>query len=59
MFLELLDDLDTLLQTDAHFLMGRWIADARALGMYQRRSKSAILIMFAFGFELFEPMVLT
>ena len=34
MFLDLLDDLDTLLQTDVHFLMGRWIADARALGTY-------------------------
>ena len=39
MFLELLDDLDTLLQTDAHFLMGRWIADARALGVYQDAGK--------------------
>ena len=30
--LNLLDDMETLLQTDIHFLMGRWISDARATG---------------------------
>ena len=30
--LDLLDDMETLLQTDTHFLMGRWISDARATG---------------------------
>ena len=30
--LDLLDDMETLLQTNTHFLMGRWISDARATG---------------------------
>ena len=32
LILNLLDDMDTLLQTDIHFLMGKWISDARAMG---------------------------
>lgn len=28
----LFDDMDGILSTDEHFMMGRWIADARALG---------------------------
>ncbi len=33
-FLELLDDLDALLLSDVHFLMGRWIQDARDVGEF-------------------------
>ena len=30
---EILDDLDTLLNTESAFLLGKWIADARAIGI--------------------------
>ena len=31
-FLELLDDLDGLMKTDKHFLLGPWLESAKALG---------------------------
>lgn len=31
-FLDLMDDLDELLATDVHFLLGKWLSDARKLG---------------------------
>ena len=31
-FLELLDDLETVLKTNQHFMLGPWLEDSKALG---------------------------
>jgi len=37
-FLELMDDMDTLLGTNEHFLFGKWVADARRWGTTNEES---------------------
>ena len=34
--LNLLNDLDRILATDSHFMMGNWIKDARAQGVTEQ-----------------------
>jgi len=36
LFLDLLVDLDTLLASDEHFLLGPWLEDAKALGVDEK-----------------------
>ena len=38
-FLDLLLDLDTVLVTDRHFLLGAWLEDAKALGTNEQEKK--------------------
>ena len=43
--LDVLSDLDRVLSTDPHFMMGRWIEDAKARGSTQQVCSNDIFFM--------------
>ena len=61
LLLGLFTDLDMLLGTDAHFLLGRWISDAKALAhnederkLYEFNARNQVTLWGPTGQVLFE-----
>ena len=46
MILDLLIDMDRILSTDPHFMMGRWISDARNMATNEQVSLGELLLRY-------------